>query len=152
MNSPACDAPNGVNMPLSLEKFGLSQCDLEQLLREMSRADATGRLAIRSAIRNLGPAAAAALGRALLNVDPTVRQAAAKLLRDLPDAHPAAPQLAQAATDEDWLVRFWSIDALGRIPSAARGATSAFERALHDPMPLVRNVAFLALARVNNRC
>ena len=128
--------------------IGPNLTDLDELFHGLGYADTASRRACRSTVRERAPAIVFGVVECLMSRDVRVRQEAAGLLRDLPGAEQAVGALARAASDEDWLVRLWAIDALGRLRIGAREVSLALEQALQDPMPLVRNAAFIALWKV----
>ena len=130
-------------------EIGPGHTDLDRLLHWLGHADAAGRRAGRSTVRERGPGIVMGLVQCLTSHDVTIRREAVDLLRDLPGAEQAVTGLAGATADEDWLVRLWGIDALGRLRAGTPPVFSALDQALEDPMPLVRNAAFIALSKVN---
>ena len=63
-----------------LAKFGLSESDVERLVKALGEEDLHARRLVRGAIRELGDAAAAALTKALHSSNPTLREEAGQLL------------------------------------------------------------------------
>ncbi|HKI18141.1 MAG TPA: HEAT repeat domain-containing protein, partial [Isosphaeraceae bacterium] len=86
---------------------------------------------------------------ALRGSDPPSRQAAARALGILgPDAKPAVPALARAASDADSSVRSSAIRALGAIGPEAKEAVPALVRAASDADKSVRLSAIRALGAI----
>jgi HEAT repeat protein len=139
---------SGLARHSSLKAFGLSEGDLDRLLDGLAKTDVLSRRAIRSSVRELGEAAVVGLAKRLSSDDVNVRRGAADLLRQLPGTESAIAALARAIADEDWLVRLWAVDAVGRLYSAGRPAIESLKQALHDPVPHVRTAAFIAVCKV----
>jgi HEAT repeat protein len=132
-----------------LEQFGLSQSDLTQLVLGLAQADVGSRRLVRGALRDLGAVAVPELARALQSGDVCLRQGAVEMLRQIDGAEQAIEALAEALRDDDWLVRVWAADALGRLREAAVAAVPALESAMRDSSVQVRTAAYVALRWIN---
>jgi HEAT repeat protein len=128
-----------------LTHFGISYPDVQRLIESLDQEDVHSRRAARSTLRSIGPASVPALAEALRSTCAAVRQGAAELLRQIPDATPALDALIVALRDSDWLVRMWSADALARMGPGAYRALPELHRAARDPIPHVRTAVFLAI-------
>ncbi len=90
------------------------------------------------------------LTRALADPDPAVRKEAAQALGRLnTDAADSLPRLAEVMrADTDLAVRAAAADAIGKMAPASRSVVNDLAAAVHDPEPLVRMNAILALLRL----
>ena len=107
--------------------------DLDALLHGLGHADAAGRRACRSTVRERAPAIVLGVVECLTSRDVRVRQEAAGLLRDLPGAEQAVGALSRAAADEDWLVRLWAIDAWAGSASTHHPSPRRLSRRFRTP-------------------
>jgi hypothetical protein len=128
---------------------GKSAAELERMLHDPDQA-----VQVQGAfgLSRLGPEArdaVPALGEAVRNGEPLVRQNAALALGAIgPDARDAVPALTAALHDPEWAVRRQAALSLGKIGPDARAAVPELEKLEHDPRPLVRAAALDAVKQV----